>query len=754
MNTEINQENNFQVDLTNCDREPIHIPGLIQPHGVLIAVDENFTITQISANCGDYLGSSAEEILGKSLETLFKAEYFNYFKQEIASQNLASNPVYLNDFNGNSKTFEMSAHRFDGILIIECEVRQTDVSEAEKNLYSKLRSQLGVMNRSQTAAEFCQMAAKTVRSYTGFDRVMIYRFHEDDSGEVIAEDLSEAMNPFYGLHYPASDIPKQARALYLKQLLRFAVDVGAAASPIVPTLNPQTNSPLDLSFAVTRAMSPIHVEYLKNMGVAATMSISIVKNGKLWGLIACHHHSPRYISHQGRMIGELVAHTISLQIESKINDENFVYRSHLDDANNAIVEDLSKNPDIVQCLINGENNLLKTIEADGAALVYGDQIFLIGQTPTQFQVKKLVEWLWIKNREDVFATNKLLDYLPSAEEYSDQTSGILAIRLTQNLPEYLIWFRAEYAHSINWAGNPEKPVTVENDSLRLSPRKSFAAWSEEVRGKSKPWQDYELEFAQKLRRALVEIIINRIAELRELNQKLEISNVELDSFAYVASHDLKEPLRGINNYSNFLLEDYGDKLDTNGIEQLQTLIRLTERMEVLLDSLLHFSRVGRIDLQKSEVELNEVLQHSLLFMKSRIDENKVEIVVPQPLPKIFADEVRVSEIFSNLISNAIKYNDKENKQIEIGFAGKNIHNVAGESKTEHTFYVRDNGIGIDEKHQTEVFRIFKRLHSRKEYGGGVGAGLTIVKKIIERHGGRIWLESQKQEGTTFYFTLG
>ncbi len=286
MNSETNQGNNFQVDLTNCDREPIRIPGLVQAHGVLIAVDENFVVSQISSNCAEHFGRSAEELLGKTLKNLLGQEYVDYFKQETASQNLESNPIYFNDLTINGQIFEVLAHKFDGVLIIECETVQTDTAKSEKNLYGNLRSRLSAMDQAQSVAELCRMAAKTVRNYTGFDRVMVYRFLEDDSGEVIAEELSDGMQSFRGLHYPASDIPKQARALYLKQLLRFAVDVGAASSPIMPTLNPQTNLPLDLSFAVTRAMSPIHVEYLKNMGVAATMSISIIKDGKLWGLIA------------------------------------------------------------------------------------------------------------------------------------------------------------------------------------------------------------------------------------------------------------------------------------------------------------------------------------------------------------------------------------------------------------------------------------------------------------------------------------
>lgn len=754
MDKETSKGIDFQVDLTNCDREPIHIPGLVQAHGVLLALDENLYIKQISENCAVHFGKSAGELLNQPLEILLDEEFLDYFKTEILPQTIEANPVYLNPVNINGNFFEAVAHRFQGVLILEFEHPISESLKTNQNIYSILRSRLSEINRAETIAEFSGKAAETIRAFTGFDRVMIYQFQEDESGHVIAEAKREDLETFFDLHYPASDIPKQARILYIKQPLRFAVDVDDPDSPIVPTINPETNQPLDMSYAATRAMSPIHIEYLQNMGVAASMSISIVRDEKLWGLIACHHYSPRYIPHQARMVGEFIAHSISLQAESKTNEENFEYISRLKDSHQKIIQELTNCDDISECLIHGENNLLTTVEADGAALNFDNKIHLIGETPEEYHVKKLVEWLWKNQKDETFATNQLSKMRSSAEEYADVASGVLAVRLTNAAPEYIIWFRAEHAHSVKWAGNPEKPVTVGKFGERLTPRKSFELWKEEVRNQSKSWKPFEIEFAESLRRSIVEVILRRVDELRVLNRELEASNTELDSFAYVASHDLKEPLRGISNYSNFLLEDYSELLDEEGIERLKTLVRLTDRMESLLDSLLHFSRVGRLDLQKREIDLDKVLQDTLVLLSRRIEENNVEIIVPKPLPKIQGDEIRAGEIFSNLISNAIKYNDKAEKKIEIGYLENALQTIGDEEKTERIFYVRDNGIGIDERHFKDIFRIFKRLHGRNEYSGGVGAGLTIVKKIVERHDGRIWLESVRGEGTTFYFTLG
>ncbi|MFP5348879.1 MAG: ATP-binding protein [Gammaproteobacteria bacterium] len=236
------------------------------------------------------------------------------------------------------------------------------------------------------------------------------------------------------------------------------------------------------------------------------------------------------------------------------------------------------------------------------------------------------------------------------------------------------------------------------------------------------------------------------AELAQLNAELARSNTELDAFAYIASHDLKEPLRGIHNYAHFLIEDYADKLDEAGASKLKTLTRLTQRMQSLLDSLLHYSRLGRQELSLRPVNLQRVLDGALELLQARVEEAGVAIRVPRPLPTVIVDHRCIGEIFSNLIANAIKYNDKTERWVEIGYCET-------EDQSHPALYVKDNGIGIPEQHRDAIFRIFRRLHGREEYGGGVGAGLTIVKKIVERHGGRIWIESDVGVGTTFYFTL-
>ena len=326
---------------------------------------------------------------------------------------------------------------------------------------------------------------------------------------------------------------------------------------------------------------------------------------------------------------------------------------------------------------------------------------------------------------------------------------------------FIIWFRPEVLQTVNWGGDPNKAVEIKSDgTLRMSPRKSFAQWQESVTQRSLPWKTCEIEAALELRSSIVGIVLRKANQLAQVNQELSRSNTELDSFAYIASHDLKEPLRGIYNYSSFLIEDYGEILGDDGADKLNTLMRLTHRMEDLINSLLHYSRLGRAELQVKSIDLNNLLEGVLDVIKASARDTEVHFKIHRPLPTIKCDRTQVNELFTNLISNGIKYNKQNKKIIEIGYLDgdsqieleKGVTDV-GDTKEKTIFYVRDNGIGIREKHAESIFRIFKRLHSQRKYGGGTGAGLTIAKKIVERHGGEIWVESVYTKGSVFYFTL-
>lgn len=737
------------VDLTNCDREPIHIPGSVQPHATLLVLEEpSLRILQTSANCAETLGLEVEQVLGQPLTALISEKEVAFLQKSILPKQLEAAPHYLPPMVAGpaGHTFEAAVHRHQGVLILELERWPDQASTLHEEVYVSLKHTLTHLQGTRSVADFCQLAAEHVRSFTGFDRIMVYRFADDASGHVIAESRREDLESYLGLHYPASDIPKQARILFVKSQLRLNPDVRYRPVPLAPALRPDNQTPLDMSYCVTRSMSPIHAEYLQNMGVAASMSISIVIGEELWGLFACHHYSPRYVAHNTRMACEFLAHMLSLQVGSKESEEQHEYRLRLNQEHRQLADAMAMHTEFHHVLAQSPGTSFMGLDAEGAALILNDEVFLRGKTPDEKTVQTLAYQLAENIEPAVWATDHLGRHFPGWEALAGVASGVLAARLARNSPAYVMWFRPEETQTMKWAGNPTKPVETGPHGDRLTPRKSFDLWQEEVRGTSRPWLACEIDGARMLRQTILETEVRRAEQLVRLNAELDERNRQLDSFAYVASHDLKEPLRGISNYSNFLMEDFADSLDEQGKTYLRTMMRLTDRMETLLDSLLYYSRLSRADIQNRRVDMNAAVKDAMEITVARIEASGAVITVSRPMPEVNGDADRLGEMLANLISNAIKYNDKTPPVIELGWQ-------AGELESPPVFYVKDNGIGIARDHQQLVFQIFKRLHPRDEYGGGVGAGLTIVRKIIERHGGRIWMDSEPGKGTTIFFTL-
>ncbi len=741
------------IDLTNCDREPIHIPNLIQPHGVLLVLQApTLEIIQVSSNSQEVVARQPEELLGKPLSYLFNVKQIKLIQQCLAEDFESINPLNLSIKRLNKSIyFDGIVHRLDNIIILELEPKQAKGQISFFNFYQQVRGTITRIQKAPTLLGMCQIVVTEVRRITGFERVMVYKFDQEGAGSVIAEDTNQE-TPYLDLHYPPSDIPKQARQLYTLNWLRLIPDASYQPVALIPANNPLTNQPLDLSLSVLRSVSPIHLEYLQNMGVTASMSISLMHEKKLWGLIACHHSSPKYISYNIRTVCEFIGQVMSVELANKEASEDIDYKSQLKSLQTQFVEELSQAEYFLDGMVQLKSQLLNLVTATGAAICSGDQCIRVGKTPSEEEVHALLDWIKPHFYHNLFETRSLTKNYPAAESYQAIASGVLALEISRVHHNYILWFRPEVIQSVSWGGNPNKPVEVFSDgSLRMSPRKSFALWQETVQGCALPWKPCEVEAVTELRSLVVGVVLRQADKLASMNFELQRSNEELDSFAYVASHDLKEPLRGIHNYANFLMEDYADVLDDDGIAKLQTLVRLTQRMEDLINSLLHFSRLGRAELIRQPVNLNDVVQQVIGTLTIARPQSEVEFRIPQPLKSVQCDRAQINELFSNLISNAIKYNDKPQKWVEIGCVEGN-----GESKispTSLTFYVRDNGIGIPEEHLDKIFQIFRRLHGRDDFGGGTGVGLTIARKIVERHGGRIWVESIPTLGSTFYFTL-
>ncbi|MGB7084417.1 MAG: ATP-binding protein, partial [Phormidesmis sp.] len=630
------------------------------------------------------------------------------------------------------------------------------------DFYRTLKRPVSRIQQAQSLSELCHVAVEEVKQVTGFDRVMVYQFDKDGSGSVIAESIEPNMTPYLGLHYPPTDVPKQAKHLYTINLLRLIPDV--SYEPVRILASAPGQRPLDMSLAGLRSVSPLHTEYLSNMGAKATLTISLMRDHQLWGMLVCHHNCPRNLPYERRVFCEFLGRVIALEVAAKVNSQNADYQLQLKALQSRFVADLITQDSLKEGLTHNPERLIALTGSNGVAFCQKEEITLVGQTPERSQVSELVQWLTGQfGSENSYHTSKLSALYPPAAQFESRISGLMAIAISKVQQIYVLWFRPEVVQTVNWAGNPNKPLEIDEGEMRLSPRQSFAKWQEIVRQQSIPWLPCEIEAALALRRAVVGMVLQKAEEIDQLNLELTRRNSELDSFTYIASHDLKEPLRGIHNYASFLLEDYGEALDEGGTAKLDTLMRLTQRMQEMIESLLRYSRLGRADLVMRSVDVGELVCEVIEVVQMSRPQN-VSFQIERSLPPVNGDYAQISELFMNLITNAIKYNDKAEKRIEIGYLAADeqaadeqaAHELNDSSKAAvpcPIFYVRDNGIGIREKHIDSVFRIFKRLHPATRFGGGTGAGLTITQKIVERHGGTIWIDSVYGEGSTFYFTL-
>ena len=753
------------LNLNNCDREPIHIPNLIQSHGCLLAISaDDYQILQVSLNIEEILGIKPEGLLNQPLSELIDKEQITVISNCLSEEFDSINPIPIKvKSEKGTLVFDGIVHySHQGIIILELEPKEPSKETDFFNFYNLVKSPIDKIQKTDNLGQLCNVVVKEIKAITGFDRVMVYRFDNDGAGTVVAEAAEAELEPYLGLHYPATDIPKQAKYLYTLNLLRLIPDITYEPIGLIPNLNPLTNQPLDLSMAVLRSISPLHIEYLDNMGVSATLCISLIKDKQLWGLIACHHHSPKRVSYQIRTVCEFIGQITSFELATKENNQDLDYKMKLKSIQSQFVEIITQAEELEPSLTQNPDLLLNLVGADGVALAFGEEITLIGNTPSKKAIAAMLPWLENQfDRDIIYQTNDLGQVYPPAAPDKTVASGLLALLISRIQKTFVIWFRSEVLQTVDWAGDPNKLIEVEEDgTVRMSPRKSFAKWSETVNGKSLPWKACEVEAALELRSSIVGIVLRKADELAQVNKELSRSNIELDAFAYIASHDLKEPLRGIYNYSSFLLEDYGEILGEDGTDKLNTLMRLARRMEDLINSLLYYSRLGRAQLQMRPVNLNNLVAGVLDVIKASARDKQTEFKIPRSLPTIDCDRTQVNELFTNLISNGIKYNKQTQKIIEIGYLEADssvsiakMSEYSDDTPDKIIFYVRDNGIGIQKRHFETIFRIFKRLHGQKKYGGGTGAGLTIAKKIVERHGGEIWVESKFKEGTTFYFTL-
>jgi light-regulated signal transduction histidine kinase (bacteriophytochrome)/CheY-like chemotaxis protein len=517
------------VDLTNCDREPIHLLGAIQPMGFLLALSQDWVVERVSANVERFLGLTPQAALGRSLDAVVSAEAAHALRNRLA---MLTGPdaverIFWCRLREDMPSFDIALHVSNDQIVIEAEPATGEHGDATNTV----RSMVARIDRAEGFEAFCTEGARLVRGLTGFDRVMVYRFAPDGSGEVVAEACRPGIGAFKGLHYPATDIPAQARELYKRNLLRVIADLEAEPVPIVPALDAQGRT-LDLSLSILRSVSRIHIEYLRNMGVGASMSISIIVDDRLWGLFACHHYGPLSPSFERRSVCELFAQMFSMRLESRERKETVEFERRARDISDQLLgavasdEKLLNDPDWLGAI------LTEAIPADGVGVWINGSSAFSGLTPKSDDFRRIVAMLGGQAAGRVIATDHIASLLPGAEAFAGRAAGLLAIPISRAARDYVVLFRQEIIRSVRWGGDPHKPVEYGPNGPRLTPRESFAEWKELVDGHALPFTASELRVAETLRATLIEVVLRMADEAtvqrQQANERQELLIAELN----------------------------------------------------------------------------------------------------------------------------------------------------------------------------------------------------------------------------------
>jgi len=746
------------LNITNCESEPIHIPGSIQPYGFLLAISPtDHRIHYCSENCEQYFNVSVKEILGNNIDVFFKKDEVESFTQYFQSgaKEMSRPFVFLLKGIGYNCTTHMSGE----FIILEFEPFTEDLFELP-NLYIQSKRFTYFTEKADNLQSLCQDIADETRMIIGFDRVMIYRFDEQYNGEVFAESREPHLEPFLNLHYPHTDIPVQARELYLRNLVRMVADIDYTPVPLF-TLEEEGKQAenLDLSISFLRSVSPIHVEYLKNMGVSATFVISVIHNNTLWGLISCHNYTPKIIPYYKRLAAHLQAILLTSQIDVRQAADRFEF----------VKKTEQKSDELNILLISEPNNisepatlqLLQTmLNSDGILVVYRDKLFTNGIVPDKQDIQPLISWLMETLQQEVFYTHKLHDHYSGAASLGKKVAGLCFMAFGAGLKNGIIWLRQEVKKTINWSGNPEKAIQKDDTTHVLSPRKSFEKWLQLVENQSTEWQKAELDAARTICATLQRQL--HLADLKEeesrylsLNDRLKKANDELANMNWISTHDLKEPLRKIQMYASLILNKQGHEIPSSVRSNIARMQSSAVKMQTLIEDLMEYSKVVNEETRFTLVDLQIVYDEARAQLSDTIEANHAVINITK-LPVVKGIHFQMRQLFINLISNALKFAKKEVPSIinisleQVNMEDPDVMNIA---KLPNYFKISiaDNGIGFDPSYGKKVLQIFQRLNGNMYEGTGIG--LAICKRIMDNHQGFLDVTGKEGVGATFMIYL-
>ena len=736
-------------DTSICEQEPIHAPGAIQPHGALLVVDaESRQVTHASANLQALLDLTPAEALGRPLSEAIGAPA----AEALLDAGRGATPVatprgpYL--LERAAGHLHLQAHRTGRFICIDIEPQAPPALQVSP--ISLAQSILETFRQATTPQALCELAVSGLRRAIGYDRVMAYRFAADEHGEVIAEDRATELDPYLGLHYPADDIPAQARRHYLRQRVGAVPDAGYVPVPLIQAAAEPDPRPLDLTYSALRSVSPHHRQYMRNMGTAASLTVGLASGQHLWGMLVCHHRTPRIASPELRATADLIGTVVSLLLFSLADAERDRLRQERGATLRRLIDSLAAPGPLHAAFGLAEAELLAMVGAGGAVVSLGGVAQAYGRTPPLPAAERALASLQILGDGAMVAVEDLGRRVPALADCAAEGSGALLLPLARGSDDAILWFRPELTTTVTWGGDPTKDA----GGGLPSPRTSFAAWKQTITGRSAAWSDADLALAADLRGAVEAQIARRTRiELTALQnfdrmvgqpnrqRELERSNAALEEFAYAASHDLKAPLRAIGHLSEWIAEDIGPTASADTRENLALLQGRVARRQSLLDGLLAYSRAGRET--EPSVETIDIAAMVDDIVATLAPPPGFRITCEAGLPPLHAHRIPLGIVLTNLIGNAVAHHDRTEGWVTVGMT------LAGGLAE---FRVTDDGPGIPARFHERIFQIFQTLASRDEVEAS-GIGLAIVRKHVQANGGTIWVESAPpRRGAVFAFT--
>lgn len=718
-----------------CEDEPIHLCGRVQEFGFLIVADNNQHIVAASENCEAWLGTSVENLLQETLAYLvehpLQADREALSLAITAASKASGTDRQIFEIVLQQQPFYLTVYAHDHQIYLEFEHKLPSAIPSFLNLYTYAQ-------KIESGDDIWEALCRCIAEVIGYDRVMTYKFREDKSGQVIAEKVKDGLESYLGLHYPEFDIPKQARALYLKHLARLTSNIHAETFAIHSRLQ----KPVDLSFSSVRALSPIHLQYLENAGAQASISFSIIVHGELWGLVTCQHESPKAVDLSQRNLAVFltqysVNRYLSLQKETDLDFSKQVKEFEL-----ALKEKLIIKNDILPVLSSFASQLSVFAKADGLAIQHRDGTFIFGASPDAPTVQKIHHFINSTQNKAIYQKEDFV--LSHGEELALSASdfaGLVKIDIDSSKEFSLFWFRKEQVTERLWAGKPEKVMVFDEQQQVYvpSPRTSFHAWKQLVKGIAPTWGEGELFFIKRIRQLIRESLLRKSEEIYSLNQELILLNNALDTYSYTVSHDLKNPLSVIK-LSVQMLQAKKD-ISPELLGKLTVNIKdASELMEGMLNKIYEFSKVKEFRYQPHLITTNQIIPQIIDHCRIQHGAHNCQVDLGELLP-VMGEKTLVYQLFLNIISNAIKYSSK-NDQAQV-----RIESTLAERKIRYT--IEDNGIGIAEDELKTIYDIFKRMSNSGGYEGS-GVGLAIVKRIVDRLGVKILVESELNKGTRFH----